>query len=146
MENCWFCETRPADVNAALKVTLRGKKLGTKKTGFKEYTTYYDNRTITVPRCAQCEANHHKRSSWNFLIGLAFLGPIGVGFFITSWFARLGTLLDTLIPCVGGLIGLGIAMLLAIKLAQSTMGTKNAGHKAEFPAVKELKEQGWTIM
>jgi len=146
METCWFCETRPADTAASLKVTMRGKELGTRKTGFKEYTTYYDARTIDVPRCATCEANHRTRRRWNFPIGLAFVGPIGIGFVITSLYGPLGTLLDTVIPCGGALIGLGIAVWLGIRLAQRTKETKhNEGHKAEFPAVKELKEQGWSM-
>jgi hypothetical protein len=145
METCWFCETRPADTDSALQVTMRGEKLGTQKTGFKQYTTYYDARTIAVPRCATCAANHRKRSSWNFPIGLAFLVPIGIGFAITRWHGSLGTLLDTVIPCGGAIVGLGIAVWLGIRLARSTQGTKNEGHRAQFPAVKELKEQGWTM-
>lgn len=125
---------------------MEKKISSTQRKGFDRAYSTYESKTITVPRCAKCEAYHRKRSSSNFLIGLGCLAPIGIGFFITFWLATLGTLLNTLIPCVGGIIGIGISVLLAIKSAQSAPGAKNEEHKTEFPAVKELKEKGWTVM
>ena len=39
MDTCWFCDKRPADPNSAFEVQFHGDKIGTTKTGFKQYTT-----------------------------------------------------------------------------------------------------------
>jgi len=88
METCFFCETRPADPPSAVEVQLRGEKLGTRKTGFKQYTTTYEGRRVPVPRCSACAEIHRKqrRSAGTSTV----LGTVGVlvilgGFYMGGW-------------------------------------------------------------
>ena len=138
METCWFCENRPAHPNSALEVRFHGEKIGTTKTGFKQYTTSYEGRLVKVPRCKECEINHRRASRASLKYSL--LGILGV-------FALLGTTYtygmgDTVLAVLGALAIL-TWILLSVRMGRSIRETGPDWKAQSYPAVEELKKQGW---
>ena len=138
METCWFCEKRPADPNSAFDVQFHGEKLFTRKTGFKQYTTTYEGRLVQVPRCKECERNHRRASRGGLKNGL--LGTLGV-------LALLGTVytygMADMVLTVLGAMAILAWLVLSVRMGRSMQGTGPASKAGSYPAVEELKKEGW---
>lgn len=141
METCWFCKTCLANPRAALKVHMRGKKIGTTKTGFKEYTTSYEGRVVLVPRCKECESHHHTmRKGRVFPIILGTMGTICA----LSAFTYFYDAIKLILIILSSVLTLTF-VLMFVRLGLITRGTAPEWTKAEYPAVKELLKQGWHL-
>ena len=141
METCWFCKTRPADPHSVLEVQMSGRKIGTTKSGPKQYTTSYEGRKVLVPRCKECEFNHRKmRKGRVFPIILGAMGTICALSAFTFFYEEIKLILIVL----SALLVLTF-VLMFVRLGLITRGTAPEWMKAEYPAVKQLLEQGWNL-
>jgi len=110
--------------------------------------SFWKQQVIAVPRCTNCETYHGAHGGGGaFLSGLGCLTPV-VGSFVIIESAGLGLFLNILIPIAGVIVGIGLAVLVHLAMNRATLGaagevTKDEGEMMEFPAVKEMEEQGW---
>ena len=138
METCWFCEKRPANPNSALQVRFQGEKLGTTKTGFKQYTTTYEGRVVNVPRCQACALNHRRASRGSLKYSL--LGTLGV---LTLLFKMLTYGMADTVLTVAGALALLIWIVQTVRIRLSMGETAPDTKALSYPAVEELRKQGW---
>jgi hypothetical protein len=145
---CWFCKKRKSDKASGIEVTMSGEVT---RTPFFEYgrsgtRIQWKNRTITVPRCPICMKAHSKKSSASWIgvsIG-SLIGLVGCIGLVTSNSSGSD-------PMCGGLTvlavcaGIGAAIGAAIGSARQPKGIRPASAMNEFPIIKELRSQGWTI-
>ena len=149
MDTCWFCGTRPAEIHSSA-IVKAGKQIGESWGTRKHTKSLIETTRVSVPRCAKCETYHRRvRRGGGFLGGLGCLAPVIISFVIIES-TSLGLFLNILIPVVGAIVGMGIAVLAVVVMARSAFGTtgeftKNEGYKLEFPAVEELKQEGWNV-
>lgn len=146
MPTCWYCEERSADPDSAFLVQLRGEKIGTRKTGMHETTTYYESRTVSVPRCTECYARHRKAK--NLFFGMFLLAIViwvaGCGLTSTVGEVLPDPLLVVYLIAVAAL-GIG-GIVFAGKVRPSILsGSKGEGEATQrHPEVRRIADQeGW---
>lgn len=136
---CWFCEKdRPADGtphNVVLFKTVNGQR---------------EEQTFWVPRCASCEGFHHRSDPlFKIVLPMLVLASIGVCFLIGAlgneslkvWAWVIGVVV--FLACAGASISV-IAKIAANRA--ETEGTRIlAAANANYPAVKEVIDQGWQL-
>jgi hypothetical protein len=144
MPTCWFCEDNLSTREADLVVSLRGKKLGTKKTGFKEYTTYYEKKVVRIPRCPECKKKHEKVKKikgWN-----AIFFPIPLIFYAIVTYLGLPVSIQIISTILGIIIAAGLwYYFIVVRIRQIEFGIKDDGYKniINNPAVKKSTDKGW---
>lgn len=139
---CWFCgRNRPAD-SAETEVKLYGEVRRTPiyEAGRFGERVQWKNATLKVPRCASCQ-DAHAKSETAFNLGGAIGFAMGLGSCITGMSRERGgfVLLGIILIILGFGIGAWISHVVMPK------EIKKIEHKKEFPRVKELIKEGWSI-
>lgn len=147
MMTCWFCEERAATRGSGVRITLKGERIGTRKTGFKEWTTYYEQKVVTVPRCKVCESKHQQAGKYKQWPLLFFVLPIltvsasAIGISDSAPYWETAVFVS---GAIGVIAAIGLWVYFAVvRPAQIRSGTKPKGTWARYPEVQELREQGW---
>jgi len=139
---CWFCGKRLAEAGAADEIVMYGdvkEQWIAKKTKRVQWA----NKTVRVPRCAQCKAIHSRSKDVRVLsTGMALLGAFGgiIGAAVS------GSAWPWLV--VGGVVLVGSFAVMAVWVGKLMTGggTKDEpAARLHFPAVQALKEQGWQV-
>ncbi|MBU1927320.1 MAG: hypothetical protein KKI20_06115 [Gammaproteobacteria bacterium] len=135
---CWFCKERPSKDVAAIEIKMCGNVTRTPTWNGTQVNWQYI--TIKVPRCETCKSAHGWMTAFisigtilGILVGLGGCIPISEGNPLAGLFVF------GLCTAIGGGIGYRIGLNLCPK------GMKQEGTKTEFPRVKELQKEGWTI-
>ena len=102
----------------------------------------WTNKTVPVPRCAQCKAMHSRMKD-TLVLGTAgaVLGAIG-GIALTAIYESYAP------AVVGGVVPVGSFVVMAVrgrKLAKAAETKGLGASQQQFPAVQALKEQGWKV-
>ena len=140
-DTCWFGEKRPAGASAADKVIMYGNVVEqwvSKKTKRVQWI----NKTVLVPRCAQCKATHSRMKD-TLVLGTtgAVLGALG-GIVLTAIYESYAP------AVVGGAVLVGSFVVMAVrgrKLAEAGETKGLGAAQQQFPVVLALKEQGWRV-
>ena len=126
-EMCWFCKKAKATDAGKLDLKMYGQV--ERIPIFNGTRILWKNITVPIPRCDSCRQIHSKSGvTW----GGALAG------------AAAGT---AVVPILGTLIGLGIGAFLGGKVdeARRPSGVSPASAANDYPAVKELVAEGWTV-
>ena len=141
VELCWFCKKRPAVPSAVVHIDLY--KIVEKSDWVVSKHFLYKSSKTAVPRCSACRTAHdiagrrHTRVGW--LVGLA----LAVGLTI------VGAAAHAFVAGVVCALGFGTFFgFLARRVAQVVVRpghSRPLGHSERFPAVKEMRDQGWLL-
>lgn len=133
---CWFCRKRPAHSTSAAEVMMYrevdrvGSWFSTK--------VYWQQVTLTVPRCSRCKSVHTTRKPVGCLVGIL----IGLGVLVVCYASGITNWLIILVSAgVCSVIGYGIGSA----LSRPTRGIKPENAKNAFPRVRQLLSEGWQL-
>jgi len=139
---CFFCgRNKPAD-EAETEVKLYGEVRRTPiyEGGQFGERVQWKNATLKVPRCSTCKEAHDKAQT-AFTVGGVAGFAMGLGSCITGMSRERGGFV--LLGIVLIVIGFGIGALISSRVLPKDI--KKVETKNEFPRVKELIKEGWSI-
>lgn len=140
---CFYCNKYDSNAEFKFNAVLYHKidsSLGIGLLGLKRTTKYYEKQ-IVVPRCQNCFQEHHQVNKPAFFTGLivAIISGITIHLFALRYYISIPS-------------GLGFGFLSALiyigtvyRKRINSLGIKDANDFFEYPDIKNLTENGWTI-
>ncbi len=154
---CWFCDSLSATTSSALEVKLFGNVVYTPTQGGRT-RIQWQKATILVSRCAKCKAAHETPENWKMLgyvvgavIGISALAILLIPLFSSGYRGAAplrvniwGVILILALAIAGPAFVVG-KIAEALGNARLPKGIQPQANYKTFPAVEQLKSQGWEI-